>query len=89
MTREAELLYKIIQWDESILQPAGKMAAGPLFDIKCCEDAVRQLHFPHCETQEGEQIIFDSDAHNNHPLTPETCCMSAFVMLTGSCWEVT
>uniref|UniRef100_A0A3P9C427 Uncharacterized LOC105940627 n=1 Tax=Maylandia zebra TaxID=106582 RepID=A0A3P9C427_9CICH len=54
MTREAELLYKIIQWDESVLQPAGKMAAGPLFDIKCCEDAVRQLHFPHCvKTQEA------------------------------------
>ncbi|XP_039463486.1 uncharacterized protein LOC120436496 [Oreochromis aureus] len=53
LTREAELLYKIIQWDESILHQAGKMAAGPLFDIKCCEDAVRQLHFPHCETQKA------------------------------------
>ncbi|KAG7214341.1 hypothetical protein INR49_023158 [Caranx melampygus] len=29
------------------------MAAGPLFSIQCQEDAVRQLHLPHCETEEG------------------------------------
>ncbi|XP_070768780.1 NACHT, LRR and PYD domains-containing protein 12-like [Enoplosus armatus] len=54
MAQEAELLYRIIQWDESLLQSAGKMAAGPLFKIKCSEDAaVRQLHLPHCETKEA------------------------------------
>lgn len=56
MTQEVEVLYRIIQWDQSILQSTGKMAAGPLFEIKGCEDAIRQLHFPHCETDEGEQI---------------------------------
>nr|XP_020450665.1 NACHT, LRR and PYD domains-containing protein 12-like isoform X3 [Monopterus albus] len=53
MTREAELLYETIQWDESLLQPAGKMAAGPLYSIKCLEDAVCQLHLPHCETRDA------------------------------------
>ncbi|CAI5677897.1 unnamed protein product [Oreochromis niloticus] len=52
MAQEVELLYRTVQWDESLLQPAGKTAAGPLFNITCSEDAVRQLHLPHCETKE-------------------------------------
>ncbi|XP_026147930.1 NACHT, LRR and PYD domains-containing protein 12-like [Mastacembelus armatus] len=51
--QEAELLYRTIQWDERLLQPGGKVAAGPLFSIQCPEDAVGQLHFPHCETEEA------------------------------------
>ncbi|XP_044032068.1 protein NLRC3-like isoform X2 [Siniperca chuatsi] len=54
MAQEAELLYRTVQWDESLLQSAGKMAAGMLFDIKCSEDdAVCQLHLPHCETKDA------------------------------------
>ncbi|XP_022620492.1 NACHT, LRR and PYD domains-containing protein 1-like isoform X3 [Seriola dumerili] len=49
--QEAELLYRTVQWDESLLQSAGKTAAGPLISIQCPEDAVRQLHLPHCETK--------------------------------------
>ncbi|XP_031179252.2 caspase recruitment domain-containing protein 8-like [Sander lucioperca] len=50
MTEEALLLYNTVQWDESLLQSAGRMATGPLYDIKCSEEAaVCQLHFPHCE----------------------------------------
>uniref|UniRef100_A0A3B4WVC5 CARD domain-containing protein n=2 Tax=Seriola lalandi dorsalis TaxID=1841481 RepID=A0A3B4WVC5_SERLL len=50
MAREAALFYRTVQWDESLLQRAGKIAAGPLFDIKCPEEAVCRLHLPHCET---------------------------------------
>ncbi|KAI3355592.1 hypothetical protein L3Q82_018420, partial [Scortum barcoo] len=50
MAQEAELLYRTVQWDESLLQSAGKTPAGPLFNIKC---SVCQLHFPHCETKEA------------------------------------
>ena len=57
MDREAELLYRTVQWDESLLQSGGKMAAGPLFDIQGPEDAICQLHLPHCETKESRQII--------------------------------
>ncbi|XP_037613557.1 NACHT, LRR and PYD domains-containing protein 12-like [Sebastes umbrosus] len=54
MAQEAELLYRTVQWDESLLQSAGKMAAGPLFNIKCSEDAaLRQLHLQHCDTKEA------------------------------------
>ncbi|XP_062282343.1 uncharacterized protein LOC133987077 [Scomber scombrus] len=48
MDREGELLYRTVQWDENLLQSAGKRPAGPLFDIKCSEDVVSKLHFPHC-----------------------------------------
>ncbi|XP_039982923.1 NACHT, LRR and PYD domains-containing protein 12-like isoform X14 [Xiphias gladius] len=51
MAKGAELLYRTVQWDESLLQSAGKTAAGPLFDIQCSEDALCQLHLPHCETK--------------------------------------
>ncbi|KAG7214340.1 hypothetical protein INR49_023157, partial [Caranx melampygus] len=53
MDQEAELFYRTVQWDENLLQSVGKMAAGPLFSIQCHQDAVRQLHLPHCETKEG------------------------------------
>ncbi|XP_067341491.1 uncharacterized protein [Channa argus] len=53
MAQEAELLYSTVQWDESLLQLAGKIPAGPLFNIKCSEDAVCELHLPHCETKDA------------------------------------
>ncbi|XP_056220456.1 NACHT, LRR and PYD domains-containing protein 1b allele 2-like [Seriola aureovittata] len=53
MAQEAELLYRTVQWDESLLQSAGKMAAGPLFDIRCPEDAVCELHLPHSDTKDA------------------------------------
>ncbi|XP_059195266.1 NACHT, LRR and PYD domains-containing protein 12-like [Centropristis striata] len=58
MAQEAELLYRTVQRDQSLLQSAGKQAAGLLFDIKSSEDsAVLQLHLPHCETKEA--LLFD------------------------------
>ncbi|XP_029353106.1 uncharacterized protein LOC115038405 isoform X2 [Echeneis naucrates] len=51
--QEAELLYNTVQWDESRLQSAGKTAAGLLFNIHCAEDAVCELHLPHCETEDA------------------------------------
>ncbi|XP_053183664.1 uncharacterized protein LOC128366928 [Scomber japonicus] len=50
--QEAELQYRTVQWDESLLQPAGKMAAGPLFNIHSPDGAVSQLRLPHCETRD-------------------------------------
>ncbi|KAM4710879.1 uncharacterized protein FYW61_021545 isoform 1-T3 [Anableps anableps] len=49
MLQEAKLRYNIIQWDESILQSVGKIPAGPLYNISCSNEAVHQLHLPHCE----------------------------------------
>ncbi|XP_029350239.1 NACHT, LRR and PYD domains-containing protein 1-like [Echeneis naucrates] len=53
MAQEAELHYRTIQWDKSLLQPVGKQPAGPLFDIQCPEGAVCELHLPHCETKDA------------------------------------
>ncbi|XP_032363257.1 NLR family CARD domain-containing protein 3-like isoform X3 [Etheostoma spectabile] len=54
MAQEAELLYRTVQWDQSLLKPAGKKAAGPLFNIKCSEDAaILHLRLPHCETKDA------------------------------------
>ncbi|GLD71343.1 NACHT, LRR and PYD domains-containing protein 1b allele 2-like protein [Lates japonicus] len=58
MDQEAELLYRTVQWDDSLLQSAGKMAAGPLFDIQSPEGAVCQLHLPHCETKDVWALDF-------------------------------
>ncbi|XP_030003841.1 NACHT, LRR and PYD domains-containing protein 12-like isoform X4 [Sphaeramia orbicularis] len=50
VTREVGLMYRTVQWDEPLLQSAGRMPAGPLFSIESPENAVCQLHLPHCET---------------------------------------
>uniref|UniRef100_A0A672F9E4 FIIND domain-containing protein n=1 Tax=Salarias fasciatus TaxID=181472 RepID=A0A672F9E4_SALFA len=56
MTRRGELLYKIIQWDEELLQTAGKVPAGPLFQIEGTTNAVSQLHLLHCEPNPGKSV---------------------------------
>ncbi|XP_071361449.1 caspase recruitment domain-containing protein 8-like isoform X1 [Trachinotus anak] len=66
MTRDGELSYRVIQWDEDLLLSSGKTPAGLLFNIKCSEDAVSQLHFPHCEKEldpfsEGLSVVHISD----------------------------
>ncbi|XP_071342736.1 NLR family CARD domain-containing protein 3-like isoform X5 [Trachinotus anak] len=53
MAQEAELLYRTVQWNEHRLKSAGLVAAGPLFEIQCPENAVCQLHLPHCETKDA------------------------------------
>ncbi|KAJ4943849.1 hypothetical protein JOQ06_006343 [Pogonophryne albipinna] len=54
MAQEAELLYRTVPWDESLLQSAGKQAAGPLFDVKSSDEAaVCQLRLPHSETEDA------------------------------------
>ncbi|XP_033978155.1 caspase recruitment domain-containing protein 8-like [Trematomus bernacchii] len=53
MAQEAELLYRTVPWEESLLQSHGKKPAGPLFDVKSSDEAaVCQLHLPHSETEE-------------------------------------
>ncbi|XP_050925417.1 uncharacterized protein LOC108894854 isoform X3 [Lates calcarifer] len=54
--KEAELFYRTVQWDESLLQSAGKTPAGPPFSIQCPEAAVCELHLPHCETKDALQV---------------------------------
>ncbi|KAM4584896.1 NACHT, LRR and PYD domains-containing protein 1b allele 5-like [Odontesthes bonariensis] len=51
VTREGEVTYKTLIWDDRLLEPVQKMAGGPLFGIKCPQDSISQLHLPHCEPQ--------------------------------------
>ncbi|KAM4525665.1 NACHT, LRR and PYD domains-containing protein 1a-like [Odontesthes bonariensis] len=51
VTQKTELLYRTVQWPNSLLESAGKTPAGLLFNNTCSEGAVRQLHLPHCETK--------------------------------------
>uniref|UniRef100_A0A673AMU0 FIIND domain-containing protein n=1 Tax=Sphaeramia orbicularis TaxID=375764 RepID=A0A673AMU0_9TELE len=56
VTREAGLVYRTVQWDEPLLRSAGRTPAGPLFSIDSPENAVCQLHLPHCETKPGKEV---------------------------------
>ncbi|KAK2815557.1 hypothetical protein Q5P01_026024 [Channa striata] len=49
VTREGEVVYNTLIWDEQVLRLAGKVPGGPLFSISCPQDSIRQLHLPHCE----------------------------------------
>ncbi|KAF5896566.1 NACHT, LRR and PYD domains-containing protein 1b allele 2-like, partial [Clarias magur] len=51
MEGKGEVLYRIVPWDDSVLDGLGqKEPAGPLYSIECLEVSIRHLHFPHCET---------------------------------------
>ncbi|KAK7879876.1 hypothetical protein WMY93_033452, partial [Mugilogobius chulae] len=51
VSKEAELQYRIIQWDEALLESSSRTPAGPLYDIECPEQALFELHLPHCEPE--------------------------------------
>ncbi|KAK7881189.1 hypothetical protein WMY93_029598 [Mugilogobius chulae] len=51
VSKEAELQYRIIQWDEALLESSSRTPAGPLYDIECPEKALFELHLPHCEPE--------------------------------------
>ncbi|XP_030584045.1 NACHT, LRR and PYD domains-containing protein 3-like [Archocentrus centrarchus] len=60
VTHESEVTYRTLIWDPMVLQPAHKVAGGPLFSIECSQDSVRQLHLPHCEPEPA--LVSDSIA---------------------------
>ncbi|KAK7881205.1 hypothetical protein WMY93_029614 [Mugilogobius chulae] len=51
VSKEAELQYRTVQWDEALLESSGRTPAGPLYDIECPEQALFELHLPHCEPE--------------------------------------
>lgn len=54
MEQEAELVYRTVQWDVFGLEAIFKTPAGPLFNIECPDEAISELHLPHCEIGPGE-----------------------------------
>ncbi|KAM4544103.1 caspase recruitment domain-containing protein 8-like [Fundulus diaphanus] len=49
MKGEGDVSYRIVPWSSRLLSQHGKKPAGPLFDIRCQQQSVAQLHLPHCE----------------------------------------
>uniref|UniRef100_A0A668RNJ9 Uncharacterized protein n=1 Tax=Oreochromis aureus TaxID=47969 RepID=A0A668RNJ9_OREAU len=49
MKGEGDVVYRTVPWNRRLLAQHHKKPAGPLFDIKCEQQSVCQLHLPHCE----------------------------------------
>ncbi|XP_026035087.1 NACHT, LRR and PYD domains-containing protein 1b allele 3-like [Astatotilapia calliptera] len=49
MKAEGDVVYRTVPWNLRLLAQHHKKPAGPLFDIKCQQQSVCQLHLPHCE----------------------------------------
>ncbi|XP_032362996.1 uncharacterized protein LOC116674953 [Etheostoma spectabile] len=49
MEGEGDVVYRVVPWNRRLLAQHHKKPAGPLFDIKCLQQSVCQLHLPHCE----------------------------------------
>ncbi|XP_018534680.1 NACHT, LRR and PYD domains-containing protein 1-like [Lates calcarifer] len=65
MEGEGDVVYRLVPWNRRLLAPHHKKPAGPLFDIKCVQQCVRQLHLPHCEIRSTGGGHFLSVAHVN------------------------
>ncbi|XP_053198794.1 NACHT, LRR and PYD domains-containing protein 1b allele 3-like [Scomber japonicus] len=63
MEGEGDVVYRIVSWNHRILTNHHKKPAGPLFDIKCLQQSVCQLHLPHCEIRSTGGCQFLSVAH--------------------------
>ncbi|XP_053198781.1 NACHT, LRR and PYD domains-containing protein 1b allele 2-like [Scomber japonicus] len=63
MEGEGDMVYRIVPWNHRLLAQYHKKPAGPLFDIKCLQESVCQLHLPHCEIRSTGGCKFLSVAH--------------------------
>ncbi|XP_067434965.1 caspase recruitment domain-containing protein 8-like [Thunnus thynnus] len=63
MEGEGDVVYRIVSWNRRLLAQHHKKPAGPLFDIKCLQQSVCQLHLPHCEIRSTGGCEFLSVAH--------------------------
>ncbi|XP_019208207.1 NACHT, LRR and PYD domains-containing protein 1-like [Oreochromis niloticus] len=59
MKGEGDVVYRTVPWNMRLLAQHHKKPAGPLFDIKCQQQSVCQLHLPHCEiiSKGGDQFL--------------------------------
>ncbi|XP_074550116.1 caspase recruitment domain-containing protein 8-like [Halichoeres trimaculatus] len=63
MEGEGDVVYRTVPWNRKLLSQHHKQPAGPLFDIKCEQQSVCQLHLPHCEIRSTGGADFLSVAH--------------------------
>uniref|UniRef100_UPI0037E79C6E caspase recruitment domain-containing protein 8-like n=1 Tax=Semicossyphus pulcher TaxID=241346 RepID=UPI0037E79C6E len=65
MEQEGDVVYRTVPWNRKLLFQHHKQPAGPLFDIKCEQQSVCQLHLPHTEIRSTGGADFLSVAHVN------------------------
>uniref|UniRef100_A0A3Q2SYF7 CARD domain-containing protein n=1 Tax=Fundulus heteroclitus TaxID=8078 RepID=A0A3Q2SYF7_FUNHE len=63
MKAEGDVSYRIVPWSSRLLSQHGKKPAGPLFDIRCQQQSVAQLHLPHCEICSTDKCTVLSVVH--------------------------
>lgn len=63
MEGQGDVVYSVVPWNRRLLAQHHKKPAGPLFDIKCQQQSVSQLHLPHCEIHSTGGCHFLSVAH--------------------------
>ncbi|XP_019208939.1 uncharacterized protein LOC106096757 [Oreochromis niloticus] len=66
MKGEGDVVYRTVPWYRRLLAQHHKKPAGPLFDIKCQQQSVCQLHLPHCEliSTGGGQFLQVAHVHD-------------------------
>ncbi|CAI5671040.1 unnamed protein product [Oreochromis niloticus] len=88
MKGEGDVVYRTVPWNRRLLAQHHKKPAGPLFDIKCQQQSVCQLHLPHCEVISTGGGQFLQVAHVNDEgiecITPHQITESHIVInITG------
>ncbi|XP_029935776.1 uncharacterized protein LOC115379196 [Myripristis murdjan] len=63
MEGEGDVTYRKVHWDWRLLAQHHKKPAGPLFDIRCQQQSVCQLHLRHFEIRSTGACQFLSVAH--------------------------
>ncbi|XP_076142789.1 uncharacterized protein LOC143125309 isoform X2 [Alosa pseudoharengus] len=89
METAGEVKYRTEPWN-CVQLVDDYVPAGPLFDIKCPQGSLSQLHFPHCELFSGKgclSVIHISDSEESEMLDPHEITDIHVVLNISGCSE--
>ncbi|XP_041958754.1 NACHT, LRR and PYD domains-containing protein 14-like [Alosa sapidissima] len=89
METAGEVQYRTEPWN-CVQLVDGYVPAGPLFNIKCPQGTLSQLHFPHCELFSGKgclSVIHISDSEKSEMLDPHEITDIHVVLNISGCSE--
>ncbi|XP_029935780.1 uncharacterized protein LOC115379200 [Myripristis murdjan] len=90
MEGEGDVTYRIVHWDRRLLAQHHKKPAGPLFDIRCQQQSVCLLYFPHCEIRSTGACLYLSVAHvtdeGTEFILPQITETHVIINITGFSW---
>ncbi|XP_048105435.1 uncharacterized protein LOC125298643 [Alosa alosa] len=89
METAGEVQYRTEPWN-CVQLVDGYVPAGPLFNIKCPQGTLSQLHFPHCELFSGKgclSVIHISDSTKSEMLDPHEITDIHVVLNISGCSE--